>query len=64
MVSGIIVGGHGFGAFVFGFISFAIANPDNAKPSLHVDGGMIFDPSSPEASNAPIMLRINCIIWA
>jgi OFA family oxalate/formate antiporter-like MFS transporter len=44
MVSGIIFGGHGFGAFVFGLISFAIVNPNNTEPFLHVDGGNIFHP--------------------
>ena len=40
LVSGIIVGGYGFGAFIFGFITTAIVNPDNEKPND--------DPSSPE----------------
>lgn len=30
-VSGLVIGGFGFGAFIFGFISTAIANPDNLK---------------------------------
>jgi MFS family permease len=29
LVSGLIIGGFGFGAFIFGFISTAIANPAN-----------------------------------
>lgn len=28
-MSGLIIGGFGFGAFIFGFISTAIANPAN-----------------------------------
>ena len=38
LVSGLIVGGYGFGAFIFGFISTAIANPDNDKPEKPKDG--------------------------
>merc|ERR1712025_894361 len=32
LVSGLIVGGYWFGAFIFGFISTALCNPDNFKP--------------------------------
>ena len=64
MVSGTISGGFGFGAFIFGFISFAIANPDNLKPEYPVDGGNIFHPDSPVSSQAPRMLRTNAAIWA
>jgi len=38
LVSGLIVGGYGFGAFIFGFITTAIANPDNLKPQVPSDG--------------------------
>jgi OFA family oxalate/formate antiporter-like MFS transporter len=31
LVSGTVVAGYGFGAFIFGFVSTAIANPDNLK---------------------------------
>lgn len=31
-VSGLIVGGYGFGAFIFGYISTHIVNPDNLSP--------------------------------
>lgn len=64
MVSGLIIGGFGFGAFFFGFISFAQVNPNNANPDLKVDGGVIFSPDRPEASKFPEMLRVNIIIWS
>ena len=63
VVSGLIVLGFGFGSFIFGFISLAIANPDNVDPELSVSGGKIFEASSPIAERAPKMLRINCAIW-
>jgi OFA family oxalate/formate antiporter-like MFS transporter len=34
LVSGCVVAGYGFGAFIFGFISTAIANPDNLTVSV------------------------------
>mmetsp|Transcript_21833 Transcript_21833/g.21568 ORF Transcript_21833/g.21568 Transcript_21833/m.21568 type:complete len:216 (+) Transcript_21833:370-1017(+) len=63
-VSGVIVAGFGFGSFIFGFISIAIANPDGEKPDHPVPGGKIFSPTSPVSSNAPKMIRINAAIWA
>jgi hypothetical protein len=30
-VSGLIVGGFGFGAFIYGFVSTGIVNPDDVK---------------------------------
>ena len=31
LISGLIIGAFGFGAFLFGFYSTSIANPENAK---------------------------------
>jgi len=59
LVSGLIVLGFGFGSFIFGFISLAVANPDNENPTFKVQGGKIFSPDSPISSNAPKMLRVN-----
>ena len=42
MVSGIIVGGFGFGSFLFGFVATYLVNPENLKPDLEVEGGFIF----------------------
>ena len=64
LVSGIIVGGYGFGSFIFGFISLAVANPDGENPTLKVDGGKIFEPDNPISSNAPKMIRYNWLFWA
>ena len=38
LVSGLIVAGYGFGAFFFGFLSTAIANPENYAPAKPDDG--------------------------
>jgi MFS family permease len=64
MISGIIIGGFGFGAFIFGFISFAIVNPDNNSPTIEVPGGKIFSPLSDEALRVPGMIRTNVAIWS
>ena len=66
MVSGLITGAYGFGAFIFGFLTTFLVNPDNARPVL--------DPNTPDSSDkyfplevanrVPGMLRTCCIIWA
>ena len=38
LVGGLILSGYGFGAFVFGFISTAIVNPDDEAVELPGDG--------------------------
>ncbi|CAI2368754.1 unnamed protein product [Moneuplotes crassus] len=63
LITGIVLGAFGFGAFVFGFISFALANPNNHTPQIEVPGGKIFGPETAEAQGAMRMLRINCAIW-
>lgn len=34
MVSGLIIAGYGFGAFIFNFVCKAICNPNNVEPSV------------------------------
>lgn len=34
MVSGLIIAGYGFGAFIFNFVCKAICNPNNEEPSV------------------------------
>jgi len=58
-VTGVVVAGYGFGAFIFGFISTALVNPTNEKPTL--DGKFFRDDVS---KNVPNMLRICLIFWA
>lgn len=63
MVSGLTILGFGFGSFIFGFVSLAIANPNNEEADLDTEGGSIFSPNRPEADKAPVMLQVNCAIW-
>ena len=44
LVSGIIIGGFGLGAFIFSYVALAIVNPEGDKPELSVAGGKIFYP--------------------
>jgi OFA family oxalate/formate antiporter-like MFS transporter len=62
-VSGVIIGAYGFGAFLFSYISFIVANPHNAVPMNEVEGGSIFSIHQPESDNAPRMLRVCTLLW-
>ena len=55
LVSGLVVGGYGFGAFIFGFVSTHIANPDNHKPDPLYDESV--------AKTVPHMYRLMLIYW-
>ena len=65
LVSGLVVGGYGFGAFIFGFITTAIANPDDLKVEVPKDGTGITDKLFPKSvgEEVPHMYRICLIIW-
>jgi MFS transporter, OFA family, oxalate/formate antiporter len=63
LISGLIVGGFGFGSFIFSYISLAVVNPSGKEPDVKVDGGKIFGPDDPISSRVPLMIRINCAIW-
>jgi OFA family oxalate/formate antiporter-like MFS transporter len=63
MVSGIVIGGFGFGSFAFSYVWFAIANPNNETPEEKVEGGTIFSIHQPESENAPRMLRVWVLLW-
>lgn len=57
MVSGVIIGGFGFGSFLFGFLSTALINPYNDSP---IDG--VYDQRV--TRNVPSTMRLFAIIWA
>ena len=59
LITGLIVGGFGFGAFIFGFLTTAIANPKDEKAD---NKKKLF--SKEVADRAPSMLRICVICWA
>ena len=63
LVSGLVVGGYGFGAFIFGFVSTHIANPHNLK-TAHVPGtsDKLFPKSV--ANEVPRMFHICLIFWS
>ena len=64
LISGLTLGGFGFGAFIFGFITTAIANPNNLKPEVPSDGSTT-DKLFPDsvAEKVPYMFRFCLAIW-
>lgn len=64
LVSGLVVGGYGFGAFIFGFVSTALANPDDVSPAVPKDGSTedkLFPRSV--ADKVPEMFRTCLYFW-
>ncbi|CDW78984.1 UNKNOWN [Stylonychia lemnae] len=65
LVSGIVIGGFGFGSFVFDIISTFLVNPHDEPPSIQVQTGetvqLYFDKDI--SSKAPDMLRKLVVIW-
>ena len=62
VVTGIIISGFGFGAFVFSFVCTAIANPNNLKPEEVSPGVFMF--TTEVTDNIPRMLRTLGLCWA
>ena len=60
-VSGLIIGGFGFGAFIYGFVSTAIVNPDDAS-KVPNDEGIEYYPAE-IANRVPKMYRECLISW-
>ncbi|CAK89915.1 unnamed protein product (macronuclear) [Paramecium tetraurelia] len=60
LVSGMTIGGYGFGSFIFNFVCKAVANPNNLKPSvIEVEDGKdvkYFD--SEVGDKVPLMLQV------
>ena len=64
LVTGCILGGYGFGSFIFSQISTKIVNPNGENPTP--------DPSDPDisyydddvADRVPLMIRTLVYIWA
>ena len=59
-VSGIIVAGFGFGAFIFGFISTFIVNPYNLQ--IDKKNGGYFPKQV--SDNIPLMYKLLLFVWA
>ena len=63
LVTGLIIGGYGFGSFIFSFVSTALVNPNNLSPTIPgPDNTTFFAPEV--ADRTPYMLRVLAIIWA
>jgi OFA family oxalate/formate antiporter-like MFS transporter len=66
LVSGLTIGGYGFGSFFFGFLTSAIANPHNLAPELPKDDSGDTDLLFPAVvgEQVPRMFRLCLIFWA
>ena len=64
LVTGITLGGYGFGSFIFAQISTKLVNPDGIQPSVYDPANDVnyFDPSV--ADRVPFMIRTLVYIWA
>ena len=63
VVSGVTLGGYGFGSFIFTQISTYLVNPNNAAPIKNPDSDI--DYYDPEVANkVPSMLRTLVYIWS
>lgn len=58
LVTGIIVGGFGCGAFVFGLIATAVVNPNHQGVNQQGPHKHYFSPDSPVVSKVPFMFRV------
>lgn len=65
IVSGITIGGYGFGSFIMNFICKAIANPENEHASVEVkeDGATVKYFDSKVGDRVPNMLRIMALVY-
>ena len=61
LMTGLIVGAFGLGAFFFGFITTAIVNPDNEK--LNQDEPKPHYYSEAVSNRVPLMFQVCLIIW-
>ncbi|CAD8151060.1 unnamed protein product [Paramecium octaurelia] len=65
LVSGVIIGGYGFGSFIFNFVCKAIANPNNVQPSVEVieDGKVVLYFDSEVGEKVPFMFQVLAISY-
>jgi hypothetical protein len=61
MITGLVVGAFGFGAFTFGFVCYGSVNPNNEMPITLSDGNTMYGPDI--AENVPLMLKRMSIAW-
>lgn len=58
LISGLVIGCFGFGAFIFGFVTKSIVNPENVEAKVPFDGTVTKDKLFPEelGNRVPHML--------
>ena len=63
LITGITLGGFGFGSFIFAFVSTYLVNPENKKPQIYDAKNKVTYFDATVADRVPQMLRILVIIW-
>ena len=63
LVTGVTLGGYGFGSFIFAQVSTQLVNPDNLSTDPNLTDGNIdfFDPEV--ADRVPYMIQTLVYIW-
>ena len=63
LVTGIILGGYGFGSFIFAQISTKLVNPTGAPPSVYDPDNDVTYFDAAIADRVPFMIRTLVYIW-
>lgn len=63
MVTGIIVGGFGCGAFVFGLLATSVVNPDHTAVEQSGPNKNYFSADSSVVQNVPLMFRVLGVVY-
>ena len=63
LVTGLILGGYGFGSFIFAQISTWLVNPDGKNPSIYDEANDVTYFDSTVANRVPLMIRKLVYIW-
>ena len=63
-MTGIILGGYGFGAFIFGHISTLLVNPNGENPAIYDAVNDVTYYDCAVADRVPFMFRVLVYIWS
>ena len=64
LVTGLTLGGYGFGSFIFCQISTRLVNPNNTNASIYVEENNVTYFDASVADRVPYMIRTLVYIWA
>ena len=64
LVTGLTLGGYGFGSFIFARVSTKLVNPDSKNPSIYVEANDVTYYERDVADRVPFMIRSLVYIWS